>query len=80
MGERVIALIAGTTAAASLRRNVLPAYAGWVAAAVAVVALAAFGMQLGSDLGFFGLGAYAAIMVFALITSIAMIRSLDAPG
>jgi hypothetical protein len=73
-GGPVIALVAGATALAGLRSRVVPAYVSWIGVAATVVALAAFSMQFGSDFGFVGFGAFLALMVFALATSIAMIR------
>jgi hypothetical protein len=77
-GAPAIALLTGSTALAGFRGRVVPVWVSWIAAAASVIALAAFSMQFGSDFGFFGLGAFVALMVFALATSIAMIRDRSA--
>jgi hypothetical protein len=68
-----VVLLAGSTAVAGFRHHLVPAAVRWVAALVAVCGLAGFAMQLGSDLGGLGLTAFFGILVFVLVTAIAMV-------
>lgn len=67
-----LVLIAGSTAIAAMRSKVLPAAVAWISAAATVVSVAAFLMQLGSDLGAIGLSAFLALMVFSLAAGVSM--------
>lgn len=68
-----LVLLAGCTAIAGFRHHLVPAAVQWVAAVAALSGFGGFALQLGSDMGGLGLAAFGAIVLFVLVTAIAMV-------